>query len=137
MTQIKHVVWASEAGFKKKNLPDVVVQFAARRRGNGTEESSEARVWWRNTKLLLRGGLHLREHRERAVLLHLAGQCDSSYSQVTTLGNVFLTLLPPLGGCRRGRASLNTGWTIYVPNKGRCFIISASWKASQSVSDQS
>ena len=42
-----------------------------------------------------------------------------------------LLLLVP---CRRGRASLNTGWTIYVPNLGRCSITSTSWRASQSVS---
>lgn len=52
----------------------VSVQFIARRRGDGTEESSEAGVWRGNAELLLRGGLHLREHRERTVLFHLAGQ---------------------------------------------------------------
>lgn len=35
---------------------------------------------------------------------------------------------------RRGRASLNTGWTTSGPNTGRCFTTSPSWRASQSVS---
>lgn len=42
--------------------------------------------------------------------------------------------LLPFVRCRKGRASSNTGWTIYEPNMGRCYIIYTSWKASQSVS---
>jgi len=56
-------------------LLTVVLQSAARRRGDRTEERSQARVRRRNEELLLRGGLHLREHRERAVLLYFAGRC--------------------------------------------------------------
>lgn len=42
-----------------------------------------------------------------------------------------LTLSSVLG--RRGRALLNTGWTISVPKMGTSFITSTSWRASQSV----
>lgn len=46
---------------------------------------------------------------------------------------IYSLLLLPVP-CRRGKASLNTGWTIYEPNLEKCFIISTSWRASQSVS---
>lgn len=79
----------------------VVLQFVARCWGDGTEESCEARVWRRNTKLLLWGGLHLREHRERAVLLHVTGQCQRArththtHTQVNMLSRHYLNSPPP------------------------------------------
>lgn len=51
----------------------MLLQLAARCRGAGTEEGGEARVWWWSSELLLRRGLHLREHWEWAVFLHLTG----------------------------------------------------------------
>lgn len=111
-----------------------VLQSVERCWGDGTEEISEAWVWRRNKELLLWGGLHLREHWERVVLLHLTGQCHihaHTYRWTCCQG---LTWLSHLTCCRRDRASLNTGWTIYVPNTGRCFITSTFLRASQSVS---
>lgn len=58
----------------------VTFQFVARCRGDGAEEICEARVWWRDTELLLWGGLHLWEHRERAVLLHFTGSFQRAHS---------------------------------------------------------
>lgn len=52
-------------------------QFIARCWGDGTEEGGEAGVWWGNAELLLRGGLHLREHWERTVLFYLSGQSQA------------------------------------------------------------
>lgn len=109
-----------------------VLQFAARCWGDGTEQSGEARVWGRNQELLLWGGLHLWEHWERAVLLHLTGQCESHARRQRAVKT--FAWLACLVRCRRDRASLNTGWTIYVPNTERCCIISTSSRASRSVS---
>lgn len=56
-----------------------------------------------------------------------------THTHVRALVHTSLSSLPIILR-RRGRASLNTGWTIYEPNTGRCCTTSASWRASQSVS---
>lgn len=62
----------------------LLLQFAARSWGDGTEETGETRVWRRNEELLLWGGLHLRKHRERVVLFHLTGQSHKEHTRKET-----------------------------------------------------
>lgn len=85
------------------------LQLAARSRGDGAEESGEARVRRRNAELLLRGGLHLREHRERAVLLHLTGQCRTHGSCAGKYSSS-LTLLSALSRLLQERQSIIKYW---------------------------
>lgn len=71
-------------------------QFIARCWGDGTEEGGEAGIWRGNAELLLRGGLHLREHWERTVLFYLAGQFHTlTHTLPYGRYSLLLNFLPP------------------------------------------
>ena len=105
--------WKSKANGRSLSSLFIVLQFVARCWGDGAEEGGEAGVRRRNPKLLLWGGLHLREHRERAVLLYFAGwthtHTHTHRSEYAVL-RLYLNTPPPPSCSLQERQSIIKYW---------------------------